>query len=604
MSSTLWERAARGLALGALVGVMLGGQAAVAGGRGAATAATQAAPTDRLIVKYRARAGAAGVQRALLHRAAHDAALRRGVQLTHVRIGVFNAHVMRLNRALPHAEVQALARDIMASDPEVEYAEPDRVVHAHFTPNDTQYGQQWHYFETTAGINLPAAWDKSTGLGVVVAVLDTGYRPHADLAANVLPGYDMIMDTFTANDDTGRDNDALDPGDYVSAGGCGGTPLQDTTSSWHGTHVAGTIAAVSNNGSGVAGVAFNAKVLPVRVLGRCGGQMSDVAAAIVWASGGTVSGLPANANPARVINLSLGAPGACDITTQNAIDSARSRGTVVVVSAGNSNDDAANYSPASCDGVVTVAAVNRSGGKAYYSNYGPKVALAAPGGEMLFNEADGVLSTLNSGATTPGADTYTYYQGTSMAAPHVAGVVALMLSKNPSLTPDDIATKLKSTARAFPSTCAQCGAGIVNASAAVDAAGGINPPPPPSTVAEVEPNNDFGTAQVVTRPVIIAGTMARGNKNEYFKDNDYFRVIVGAGQRLTATLVSNMWSDYNLYVYDASGTEVGRSLNTHGVPDSVVVTNTRSVAATYYVRVRYYLGLTGSVDGKYTLTLD
>ena len=161
----------------------------------------------------------------------------------------------------------------MAS-PEVEYAEPDRVLHPQFTPNDTQYGQQWHYFEAMAGINLPAAWDKSTGSGVVVAVLDTGYRPHADLAANVLPGYDMIIDTFVANDGTARDNGARDPGDTgddVSTGACGGgLPLEDEASRWHGTHAVGTIAAVSNNASGVAGVAFNAKVLPVRVLGRCG----------------------------------------------------------------------------------------------------------------------------------------------------------------------------------------------------------------------------------------------------------------------------------------------------------------------------------------------
>jgi serine protease len=184
-----------------------------------------------------------------------------------------------------------------------------------------------------------------------------------------------------------------------------------------------------------------------------------------------------------------------------------------------------------------------------------------------------------------------------MAAPHVAGVVALMLSKNPSLTPDDVAAKLKATARPFPSTCAQCGAGIVNARAAVDAAMGISPPPPPPTVAEVEPNNSLGTPQAVPRPGIIAGTMASSS------DSDYFRASLAAGQRLTATLVSNMWSDYNLYVYNASGTEVGRSINPHGQPDTVSVTNTGNAAATYYVRVRYYLGLTGSVDGKYTLSL-
>jgi serine protease len=167
-----------------------------------------------------------------------------------------------------------------------------------------------------------------------------------------------------------------------------------------------------------------------------------------------------------VLNLSLGGTGACDTTTQNAINSARSRGAVVVVAAGNSNTNAINSSPANCAGVITVAATNRSGGKASYSNYGTNVTIAAPGGD----NGAGILSTLNSGTTTPAADNYAWYMGTSMATPHVAGVVALMLSANPNLTPDDVAAKLKSTARAFPAACSGCGAGIVNAAAAVNAA--------------------------------------------------------------------------------------------------------------------------------------
>jgi len=193
--------------------------------------------------------------------------------------------------------------------------------------------------------------------------------------------------------------------------------------------------------------------------------------------------VPANANKARVLNLSLGGSGACDTTTQNAINSARSRGAVVVVSAGNSNADAINSNPANCAGVITVAATNRSGGKASYSNYGTSVTIAAPGGDT----GAGILSTLNSGTTTPASDSYAYYMGTSMAAPHVSGVVALMLSANPNLTPDDVAAKLKSTARAFPAACSGCGAGIVNAAAAVNAALAsatttTTTPPPPTTV--------------------------------------------------------------------------------------------------------------------------
>lgn len=581
--------------------------AAGAGGP-AATTATQAAtspaqvPTDRLIIKYRsgtagASTAATTADRALLHRNAQTVAARLGLQLQLQRLGAFDTHVMRLGQRLPQSTVEQLARDIAAADPNVEYAEPDRILQAQFTPNDTQYGQQWHYFEATGGLNLPAAWDKSTGTGVVVAVIDTGYRPHADLAANILPGYDFIIDTAVSNDGNGRDNNPQDPGDAVVAGECGtGSPAQDESSSWHGTHVAGTIAAVTNNGSGVAGVAYNAKVVPVRVLGKCGGYTSDIADGIVWASGGTVASVPANANPARVINMSLGGSGACDTTSQNAITSARSRGTVVVVAAGNSNANAANFSPASCSGVITVAATNRSGGRAYYSNYGSIVAVAAPGGDVRTSSANGILSTLNAGTTAPGADSYAYYQGTSMATPHVVGVVALMLAKNPALTPDEVATRLKASTRAFPATCSQCGTGIVDASAAVDAAGGTTTPP--TTGNEVEPNNSTSAAQAVTKGTTISGTISSST------DTDYFKVTVAAGASLASTLTPNSTSDYDLYVYNSGGTQVGSSVKGTGLADAVTVTNSGSAAATYYVRVRFYSGGTGTTGGTYTLSIN
>ena len=601
--------ALRAVALAAVTFALLGPQAATAGGTiagttpafSAAAASGDSAPTDRLIVKYRsglaaAQASAPLAERAALHRGAQDVAARAGLRMQLVRVGSLDTHVMRLERRVPHAEMQRLARDIMASDPSVEYAEPDRILHPFATPNDTQYGQQWHYFESTGGLNLPTAWDKSTGSGITVAVIDTGYRPHADLAANIVAGYDFIADTFVANDGNGRDNDARDPGDAVSAGECGGgDPAQDESSSWHGTHVAGTIAAVSNNSSGVAGVAFNAKVQPVRVLGKCGGYTSDIADAIVWSSGGTVSGIPANATPSRVINLSLGGGGACDSTSQNAINSARGRGTVVVVAAGNSNANAANYSPASCSGVITVAATNRSGGRAYYSNYGTVVEVAAPGGDMRTSAANGILSTLNSGLTAPGADNFAYYQGTSMATPHVAGVVALMLAKNPALTPDEVSSRLIASTRPFPAACSGCGSGIVDANAAVDAAGGT---PPPPTGNEVEPNNSMGTAQVVALPATINGTMASSS------DNDYFRVSVGAGKTLTATLTPNPTSDYDLYIYRSNGSLAASSIKGTGQIDSASTTNTGGAAATYYVRVRFYSGGTGSTNGKYTLGMN
>ena len=610
MTRTETRRAGlQALAAGAITLALLGPQAGHAGGTpetmAAATAAQGAneeAATDRIIVKYRsgiagAAANAPALQRLALHRGAQDAAARRGLALQWLRTGALDQHVMRLDQRLAQADVQRLAQEIMAGDPNVEYAEPDRILQPLFTPNDTQYGQQWHYFEATGGLNLPPAWDKTTGSGVVVAVLDTGYRPHADLAANVVGGYDMIGDTFVANDGNGRDSDARDPGDAVSAGECGGgQPTQNQSSSWHGTHVAGTIAAVSNNGSGVAGVAFGAKVLPVRVLGKCGGYTSDIADAMVWASGGSVSGVPANANPARVINLSLGGGGSCDSTSQNAINSARSRGSVVVVAAGNSNANAANYSPASCSGVITVAATNRSGGRAYYSNYGSVVEVAAPGGDVRASAANGILSTLNSGSTSPGADNYAYYQGTSMATPHVAGVVALMLAKNPALTPDEVLSRLQSSSRAFPATCSQCGSGIADASAAVDAAGGTTPPPP-TAINEIEPNGSTSSAQAVTAPVTVNGTMGS------WSDNDYFRLTLAAGKQLTATLMPNASSDYDLYIYKGS-TLVASSIKGTGAVDAASTTNTGSSSATYYVRVRYYSGGTGSTNGKYTLGIN
>lgn len=397
-----------------------------------------------------------------------------GSELDYVRASAVNGrHIVRAERRLSAKEKADMIKSLK-NDPSVGEVEEDRLLQIMATPNDTQYNNQWHYYENTGGLRAPAAWDQADGTGVVVAVLDTGYRPHADLNANILPGYDMISDSFIGNDGSGRDNDPKDPGDWVAVGACGGgEPTQAQDSSWHGTHVAGTIAAVTNNNSGVAGVAYKAKVVPVRVLGKCGGYTSDIADGIIWASGGTVSGVPANANPAKVINMSLGGSGACDSTTQAAINSARSRGTVVVIAAGNDNDNANNYNPGNCSGVVNVASTNRNGGRAYYSNYGTSVDVAAPGGAMnSANDSNGVLSTYNTGTTTPGSDSYGYSQGTSMAAPHVAGVAALVLQKKPTATPDEIESILKTTTRAFPATCSNCGTGIVDAAAAVTKAAG------------------------------------------------------------------------------------------------------------------------------------
>jgi serine protease len=554
--------------------------------------------TNRIIVKYRAAAPSVAAA-ATQVRGTDLSAARFGVQLNRLHSTALGSQVLQVDRRMSLSEATKLAQDIASSDPNVEYAEPDRMMQKLLTPNDTRYNEQWHYFEATAGINAPAAWDKATGTGVVVGIVDTGYRPHADLSGQILQGYDFISDTFVSNDGDGRDSDASDPGDAINAGECGGgQPTQFEASSWHGTHVAGTIAAKTNNALGVAGIAFNAKIVPARVLGKCGGYTSDIADAIVWESGGSVSGVPANANPVKVINISLGGSGACDTTTQSAINSARSRGTSVIVAAGNSNANAANFSPANCSGVVTVASVNRSGGRSYFSNFGASVEVAAPGGDMRTSDSNGILSTLNDGTTSPGADSYAFYQGTSMATPHVVGVVALMLSVKPTLTPDQVLSILQSTARPFPATCSQCGSGIVDALAAVNAAIGGTTPPPPGTN-ETEPNNSRATAQAIsTANTTVNGTMASSS------DTDYFSVSLPAGRTLTSTLTPNSSSDYDLYIYNSSGTQIASSIKGTGQVDAASVTNTGSSASVRYVRVVYYAGGTGSTNGKYTLNLN
>lgn len=447
----------------------------------------QQGPVTRVIVKYkenqtdnltRALPAVVAQQRRAerMQAKAERFSQRAGERVKFVRETALERHaVFSAERRLSAQETADLLSQLAADD-EVEFVEEDQLLQVALTPNDTQYANQWHYYESTGGIRAPAAWDRATGQGVVVAVLDTGYRPHVDLNANILPGYDMISDTFIGNDGNGRDSDARDPGDWTNVGECGGgQPTSFRASSWHGTHVAGTIAAVSNNNNGVAGVAFNAKVVPVRVLGKCGGYTSDIADGIIWAAGGTVSGVPANANPASVINMSLGGSGTCSSTTQNAINQARSRGAVVVVAAGNSNANANNFNPGNCAGVINVAATNRQGGRAYYSNYGTSIDVAAPGGAMnSANDPAGVLSTYNSGSTTPSTDSYGYSQGTSMAAPHVAGVAALIKQVKPAATPDEIETILKNTARSFPASCSGCGTGIIDANAAVQAAQGTS----------------------------------------------------------------------------------------------------------------------------------
>ncbi|MGQ5524093.1 S8 family peptidase [Chitinimonas sp. PSY-7] len=564
--------------------------------------------TDRIIVKYRSgvispsvmaspsAATAMATLQAERQTRIQAAGSQLGVSVKFLRGTGLGAQIWKLDRARSLTEVAAMASKIAKADSNVEYAEPDRLLH-HMTvaPNDSRWAEQWDLQNSAAGINVLAAWDTSTGTGVNVAVIDTGYRPHADLAANVVNGYDMINDTVISNDGDGRDGDASDPGDATADGECEvGEPA--TNSSWHGTHVAGTIAAIANNGIGVAGIAPGAKIVPMRVLGKCGGYTSDIADAMIWASGGEVSGLPINTHPARVLNLSLGGGGTCDVTSQNAIDAARAHGAVVVVAAGNEMRNVSNSSPANCTGVIAVAAYGKTGSRAYYSNFGNLVDIAGPGGDQSTGDTDGTLSTLNDGLTSPVADSYAYYQGTSMATPHVAAVAALMISAKPTLTPDEVESLLKSSAKPFVASCVGCGAGMLDAYAAVQAAvGGTRP----TDNNEVEPNNTIETANNVPSPRTMNGTVGLTS------DTDYYKMSVPAGHTLVGKLtgLANN-ADYDLYLYNEYGTQVAKSILGERRVDIASVRNNSFRSAVYYARVVYHTGGTGANNGKYTLSFS
>ncbi len=418
----------------ALSSLVLSG-AAFAGDRVNVTGLSNNEPVDGFIVTYRegsaSKSSALNQQRALNQAASRVFGRTKPLTLKRERTLGIGSELVVANRALDRVDAETLMRQI-AVNPDVEYIEPNIRLYPTLTPNDSFFNLQYGFQSGVGGSKADQAWNLGfLGAGKIVAVIDTGYRPHVDLNANIINGYDFISNVATANDGNGRDASALDPGDWSTAGQCyAGSPASN--SSWHGTHVAGTVAAVTNNAAGVAGMAFNAKVLAVRALGRCGGTLADIADAVTWSSGGTVTGVPAvGVNKASVINMSLGGGGACSAASAMnlAINGAISRGTTVVVAAGNSNANVAGFTPASCpgpntsttNGLIVVGATDSAGVKATFSNYGALVDVAAPGVS--------IASTLNSGTTIPAADNYVYYSGTSMSSPHVAGLVALMHSK-------------------------------------------------------------------------------------------------------------------------------------------------------------------------------
>ncbi|MGY0195010.1 S8 family serine peptidase [Leptothrix sp. BB-4] len=509
-----------------------------------AQAAASAQAPQRLIVKYRQAEAAAG--RAQARRADAGSKAEETDDSTQRRAGTLSqrhglslrdgppvgtgAQVMLVDAGQDSREVQRR----LAADPEIEYVEEDRIARKHAAPNDPRYAAgggtgvegpaagQWYLRSPDAtlrsAINAENAWTISNGSAdVVVAVLDTGVRPdHPDLVGKMLPGYDFVSDVYVANDGDGRDGDPSDPGDWVTSTDrtnspnsvCAGAAVEP--SSWHGTQMAGLVAAATQNGVGMAGSGRHVRIVPIRVLGKCGGYTSDIADGIRWAAGLRVAGVPDNANPARVISLSLGGNSAtCSTTYQQAITAARAAGAIVVSSAGN--EGLAVGDPANCTGVIAVGGLDHDGYKAYFSNLGSRVTISAPSGDgacVTLSCLYPILSTVNKGSQTPGVNGYTNgttdrAAGTSYSTPLVAGVAGLLLSVRPDATPDQLTAWLTSSARAFPSgleatctapagtaqarcgcTTATCGAGMLDATAALTLAISGGPP-----VANIEPSS-------------------------------------------------------------------------------------------------------------------
>jgi serine protease len=336
-------------------------------------------------------------------------------------------------------------------------------------PNDPDYGRQWHY----PLINLPQAWEITIGGNdVIVAVIDTGVLVgHPDLAGRLTDGYDFIRSSAIALDGDGIDADPDDPGDQAPGG-----------SSFHGTHVAGTIASTTNNAVGVSGVTWNTRIMPLRALGRGGGTSYDVMQAVRYAAGlpNDTGSVPSPI--ADIVNLSLGGGGYSQ-SEQNVFTQARNRGVIIVAAAGNASSRSPSY-PAAYDGVVSVGAVDYNKNLAWYSNFGDRVDVAAPGGDMgadanVDGFPDGVLSTCGEDDSGRIRFTYCFYQGTSMAAPHMAGVVALMKARNALLRPNDLDAWLISGAITEdlgpPGRDDRFGYGLIDALEAVGAAAGSVP---------------------------------------------------------------------------------------------------------------------------------
>ncbi len=414
----------------------------------------------------------------------------------------FLPHTYRLDFAARVTEIElqeSIAR--IRALPEVIDVEPDILLVPATTgvrtaprfPSDPLFPDQWFLWDgrnSDGGysIRAPQVWPRTTGSqDVVVAVIDTGYAVHPDLDGQVIRGYDFVSKVSMANDGNAWDSDPADPGDWVTSADIASGTLPATCvvspgerSTWHGTHVMGLVNGIQNNGYGISGTAPGVRVLNVRALGKCGGRVSDIAAAISWSVGDTVFNpdtgipVPVNPTPAKVINLSLGGSARCSDfpTLQGAIVRAKQRGAVVVVAAGNDNSPVTTFLPANCAGVVSVAATNREGSRAAYSNFGEapgQITISAPGG----GTDGGIISTYNTGAQGPVAPSFVAKAGTSLAAPLVSAAAALLYSSGYA-QPQAVADRLAMAVQTFPLNVARpctqiaCGAGTLDLNRLLD----------------------------------------------------------------------------------------------------------------------------------------
>ena len=474
-----------------------------------------AQPAARLSVIVKLRNETTGVTSKLTNGVDHTAALAKRTGLALELKREISSRMLASTVELGDASSTA-ALERLRTDPAVEYVTIDQRRFPQATnPNDTLFVNQWYLKDTEpSAVNAIGAWDREVGsTGVVIAVLDTGVlydHPdlgRADRGGKLLPGFDFVSLSHMTNDGDGRDANPSDPGDWVDSSDKANSAFTncDTTgSSWHGTRVAGMIGALTNNSSGVAGLDWNSFILPVRVLGKCGGIDSDILAGMRWAAGLHVPGVPDNPTPARILNASLGSTGACEASYRDVIEELTARKVLLVISAGN--DGTLVSSPGNCPGVAAVAAIRHAGSKVGFSSLGPEVTLAAPGGNCVNINGGPCLfsldTTSNNGSTVPGTHTFTDQfnsnLGTSFSAPIVSGIAALMLSRNANLSTAQMLDRLREGARPFPAsvaddptvqachvpandqdfqlaqclcTTATCGAGMANAANSLEAAG-------------------------------------------------------------------------------------------------------------------------------------